>query len=50
MVGEIDIDAQQDDSLQFEKESEDEEPRSLDLADVGDWAWVSREARRLMER
>ena len=49
IIFEVDIDARQGDWLQFEKASDDEDSRSLNLDNGGDWQWFAAEMRRLAE-
>ena len=46
---EIDLDSRQGDWLRFDKQSDEEDARLLDLDDDDRWAWVVSEIRRLAE-
>ncbi len=49
VIFEIDLDSRQGDWLRFDKQSDQEDARLLDLDDEGKWEWVVSEIRRLVE-
>ncbi len=49
IIFEIDLDSRQGDWLRFDKQSDEEDARFLDLDDDGKWKWVVSEIRRLVE-
>ncbi len=49
VIFEIDLDSRQGDWLRFDKQSDEEDARVLDLDDGGKWEWLAFEIRRLTE-
>ena len=49
VIFEVDLDSRQGDWLRFDKQSDDEDARLLDLDDSDKWEWVVSEIRRLVE-
>ena len=49
VIFEVDLDSRQGDWLRFDKQSDDEDARLLDLDDAGEWKWLVSEIHRLVE-
>ena len=46
VIFEVDLDSRQGDWLRFDKQSDEEDARLLDLDDAGEWKWLVSEIRR----